>query len=196
MKRRRKRQPQGVIDTLPSGALRVRVDAGIDRLTGKRLRLTEIIEPGTPNALDTAEQERQRLLRLVAERRNPQTNTTVAQMLDRYLAEWDGSDRFRKTLQGYVRNHVERFLGKIKAQELELEVLDSFYRELKRCRAHCEYGIVWSYLPSPSKRWRRRPVREPLWIPPTGWRTRLHDHAQPSDTPADSCDPKTARPIT
>ena len=42
---RRPAPQQGVIDVRPSGALRVRVDAGIDPVTGKRHRLVEHKRP-------------------------------------------------------------------------------------------------------------------------------------------------------
>ncbi|MFF7732520.1 hypothetical protein [Streptomyces sp. NPDC007984] len=44
---------QGVIDSWPSGALRVRVDAGTDVLTGKRNRLVEHV-PAEPGPWSTA----------------------------------------------------------------------------------------------------------------------------------------------
>ena len=43
---KRPRRARGSIDTLPSGALRVRVYAGIDPLTQRRHYLTEIVQPG------------------------------------------------------------------------------------------------------------------------------------------------------
>jgi integrase len=57
---------------LPSGALRVRVYAGIDPLTQRRHCLTEIVAPG-PKAEARAEQVRTRLLGQVDEQRNPRT---------------------------------------------------------------------------------------------------------------------------
>ncbi|WP_231954433.1 LacI family DNA-binding transcriptional regulator [Actinoplanes derwentensis] len=55
------RQPRGEIETLPSGSLRVRVYAGVDPITGKRIHLTETI-PAGPDAQAEAEQIRDRLL--------------------------------------------------------------------------------------------------------------------------------------
>ena len=45
--RRRKRQ-RGGIDELPSGALRVRVYAGMDPISKRRLYLSEIVPAGPP----------------------------------------------------------------------------------------------------------------------------------------------------
>jgi integrase len=75
----RQRQ-RGTIDTLPSGALRVRVYAGVDPLTKRRHDLTQII-PAGPNAGREAEEARTRLLSQVDERRNPRTRATLNQLL-------------------------------------------------------------------------------------------------------------------
>src|SRR4051794_41928580 len=79
---------RGGIDTLPSGARRVRVYAGVDPLTGKRNYLTGVVPPG-PSAAKEAERGRTRLLTQVDERRNPRTKAPLDQLLDRYLEEAD-----------------------------------------------------------------------------------------------------------
>ncbi len=83
-----RRRQRGAIDELPSGALRVRVYAGEDPLTGKRHSLVEIIPPG-PKAATLAEAARTRMLSQVDERRNPRTSATLDQLLDRYLETLD-----------------------------------------------------------------------------------------------------------
>jgi len=75
---------RGGIETLRSGALRVRVYAGVDPFTGKRHYLTETVAAGR-NAWNEAEAIRARLLQEVAERRAPRTNATVDELLDKYL---------------------------------------------------------------------------------------------------------------
>jgi hypothetical protein len=59
--RKRPHRSRGGIDTLPSGALRIRVYAGVDPLTGKRHYLTETV-PAGPRARANAERIRTRLL--------------------------------------------------------------------------------------------------------------------------------------
>ena len=81
--KRRKRQ-RGGIDELPSGAFRVRVYAGVDPISKRRLYLSEIV-PAGPRAGDQAEKVRTRLLSQVDERRSPRTRATVSQLLDRWL---------------------------------------------------------------------------------------------------------------
>ena len=131
----RKRR-RGIIDRLPSGALRVRVYAGVDPLTGRRLDLVEIIPPG-PKAATLAETARTRMLSQVDERRNPRTNATVDQLLDRYLETLDVGRTTHRMYTGYLEKHVRPFIGRIKAAALDLETLDSLYAELRRCRDHC-----------------------------------------------------------
>lgn len=79
----RKRQ-RGEIETLPSGALRVRVYAGNDPLTGKRHYLTQVV-PAGPGAARGAEKIRVRFINQVDEQRSPRTKATVNQLLDKWL---------------------------------------------------------------------------------------------------------------
>ncbi|MBV9163837.1 MAG: tyrosine-type recombinase/integrase [Pseudonocardiales bacterium] len=132
---RQKRQ-RGSIDELPSGALRVRVYAGIDPVTKRRHDLIEII-PAGPDAERRAEDARIRLLAEVQERRNPRTSATVNQLLDRYLALHDGGKTTLHTYRTYAEKHVRPFIGNVKVGALEADVVDSLYAELRRCRQHC-----------------------------------------------------------
>jgi integrase len=131
------KRARGGIDTLPSGALRVRVYAGIDPVTKRRHYLTEIIEPG-PRAQRAAEDALSRLVSDVRERRNPRTTATIDQLLTRYLDQFDGSPRTRELYRRYVRKHIAPFLGQVKVGDLDADILDSFYAELRRCRRHCD----------------------------------------------------------
>lgn len=103
---------RGAVETLPSGALRIRVYAGIDPVTGKRHYLEETI-PASPKAKKDAEKVRTRLLGEVDERRNPKTKATVNQLLDRYLSVIELEDSTRVTYQGYIDNHIRPLLGRL-----------------------------------------------------------------------------------
>ncbi|MGQ0776442.1 MAG: tyrosine-type recombinase/integrase [Pseudonocardiales bacterium] len=127
---------RGSIDELPSGALRVRVYAGLDPVSKRRYYLTEIV-PAGPKAATQARAARDRLISQVEERRNPRTNATVDQLLERYLNQFDGAASTLKLYRSYVRNHISPFLGRIKVGTLDADMLDSFYAELRRCRDHC-----------------------------------------------------------
>lgn len=130
------RRTRGSIDKLPSGALRVRVYAGVDPVSKRRHDLIEIIPPG-PGADKQARRARDRLINQVEERRNPRTKATVDQLLERYLDQFDGASSTLTLYRGYVRNHISPFLGKIRVGALDADTLDAFYAELRRCRNHC-----------------------------------------------------------
>lgn len=132
----RKARVRGAIDTLRSGSLRVRVYAGIDPVTKKRYDLTEIIPPG-PRAQALAEDALDRFRREIAEKRNPRTAATLDQLLTRYLEQFSGSPNTLELYRTHVRNHISPCLGHLKVGQLDAEILDSFYSELRRCRKHC-----------------------------------------------------------
>jgi len=127
---------RGSIDVLPSGALRVRVYAGQDPVTKRRHDLIEIVPAGS-NAERRARDVRDRLVREVAEHRNPRTSATVAQLLERHLDQFDGAPNTLSLYRGHARKHISPLLGHLKVGQLDAETLDSFYAELRRCRDHC-----------------------------------------------------------
>ncbi|MFE5567066.1 tyrosine-type recombinase/integrase [Amycolatopsis japonica] len=133
----KKRPAGGSIDVLPSGALRVRVDGGIDPVTKKRHRPTETI-PAGPNADKLANDALIRLLNQVNERRHPKTNATVSQLLERFIARRNVE---RTTLARDIELidlHILPLIGNEKAGPIDGETLDSLYTELRRCRLHCK----------------------------------------------------------
>lgn len=133
---KRRSRSRGTIDQLPSGALRVRVYAGVDPVTKRRHDLTEVV-PAGPRAATLAEQTLTRLLNQVDEKRNPRTVSTVNQLLDQHLAMLDVDRSTLLNYQGQLRLHVRPFVGGEKVGAIDATVLDSLYAELRRCRAHC-----------------------------------------------------------
>lgn len=127
---------RGNIEELASGALRVRVYAGIDPVTKKQHYLTETIPPG-PKAEQEAEKARVRLVNQVNERRNPKTKATVSQLIEKYLAVVNIDPGTRRGYERNFRNHVKPLLGSEQAAKVDAQTLDSFYAELLRCRRHC-----------------------------------------------------------
>jgi len=115
----------------------VRVYASLDPVTKRRHYLTEII-PASAKADEQAETVRTRLVNEINERRNPRTNATVGQLLDRYLEVFDGDRGTLQKYQRYVRKHIMPFIGHVKVGMLDADILDSFYAELRRCRTHCD----------------------------------------------------------
>jgi hypothetical protein len=105
----------------------VKVYAGTDPVSGKRHDLTEIIKP-RPKAEREAQKALTRLLNQLDEQRNPRTRATVNQLMTRYLEMIDIEETTRAAFESYLHLSVGR---------VDPEVLDSFYLQLRTCRAHC-----------------------------------------------------------
>jgi integrase len=129
-------RPRGGIEVLPSGSLRVKVYAGYDPLTGRRLYLTEIVRGG-PKAASEAEKVRTRLQNQVDERRNPTTRATVGQLLDRYLEVVDVDPNTLVRYEGIVRMYLRPAFGSMPLAKLDGDLLDRYYAQLRRCRERC-----------------------------------------------------------
>jgi integrase len=144
------RRARGGVDTLPSGALRVRVFAGYDPLTKQRHYLTEVV-PAGPKAAAEAEKVRTRLLSQVDQQRSPRTRATVNQLMDRYLDVIDVEETTRRTYIGYIDRHIRPQLGALQVGRIDAEVLDSFYASLRTCRDNCrgrkdvDHRTTWSH---------------------------------------------------
>jgi integrase len=121
----------GSLESLPSGAVRVKVYAGIDPLSGRRHYLTETIAAG-PTAIKEAEATRVRLTNQINEQRNPKTRATVNQLFDRYEKVLDVDRTTKRTYLGYSKKHIRPLLGKLQVGRIDGELLDSFYAELRR----------------------------------------------------------------
>jgi integrase len=83
-----RRRRRGSILWLPSGSARVKVDAGVDPVTGEDVWLRETVRKGRGTKRET-EREADKVLTTplnqVEERRNPRTTATVNQLLDRWI---------------------------------------------------------------------------------------------------------------
>jgi integrase len=134
------RRPKGGIDQLPSGALRVRVYAGQDRLTKKRNYLTEVV-PAGPNAEDEADKVLRKLLVTVDENKHPKTKATVSQVVNAHVPYMKVAESTRRTLIRYADKHIHPVIGSYPAQ-LGAHDLDRYYAELGRCRDHCTRPFI------------------------------------------------------
>jgi integrase len=131
------RRARGEVEALPNGSFRVRVYAGIDALSRKRHYLTEVV-PAGPKAAREAEKVRPRLLAEVDERRNPRTSATLNQLLDRHLGMLEVEDTTRSGYENMIRLYIRPLLRPLRIGRIDGETLDSFYAELRRCRARCD----------------------------------------------------------
>ena len=131
-----RKRARGRIETLPSGSLRVKVYAGVDPVSKKPLYLTDVI-PAGPDAPKLAEKAKTKLLNQVDERRNPKTRATVNQLLDRYFELLKVEERTLEDYKSLARNHIRPLIGDQPIGRVDGEILDSFDKELRTCRAHC-----------------------------------------------------------
>lgn len=115
----------------------MRVYAGVDPLTKKRHDLVETV-PAGPHAEREAEKARTRLLNQVDESRNPRTKATVRQLINKYLEVANLDPSTRRGYQRNFHNHVAPLFGDQPVGKIDAQILDSFYAELARCRAHCD----------------------------------------------------------
>ncbi|MDN5749873.1 MAG: tyrosine-type recombinase/integrase [Pseudonocardia sp.] len=132
-----RKRSRGEVEQRAGGALRVRVYAGLDPLSGKRHYLTETV-PAGPKAAKQAEKVRTRLLAEVDERRNPRTSATVNQLLVRYLGVLKIEDTTRNGYERLIRLYIRPLLGDLSIGRIDGETLDAYYAELRRCRARCD----------------------------------------------------------
>jgi DNA-binding transcriptional regulator YhcF (GntR family) len=120
--------PAGHIERLPSGSWRVKVYAGTDSLTGREIRLRQ-----TCKTERAAQIELGKLLEQATAGRQPDTNATVASLMDRYVevADWDLSTR--KANEFYIRRVIKPALGHLQVRTIRGPLLDLLYAQLKRC---------------------------------------------------------------
>ena len=135
--RKRSTRPRGSIEELPSGSLRVAVYAGIDPVSKRRHYLRETV-PAGPNAEREAEKTMRRLATQVDERRSPRTGATVDQLVDKHFNLADLDRNTLSTYRGYADRHIRPLIGTTKVGAIDGGLFDSFYAELRRCRAHCD----------------------------------------------------------
>ena len=114
-----------------SGYWEVRIDAGIDRLTGKRVQVSRSVE-GT-------RRDAERVLNTLISKHETasvggSTTATFGALVSAWLDQVE-PDLAYQTVQGYkrlIRNHIEPALGSIKLRKLDVATLDSFYHALTK----------------------------------------------------------------
>jgi integrase len=120
--------PSGHIEQLPSGSWRAKVCAGTDPLTGREIRLRR-----TCRTERAAQIELGKLLEQAEAGSWPETDATVAQLMDRYaeVADWDLSTR--KANEVYTRRVIKPALGHLQVRKIRGPLLDLPYAQLRHC---------------------------------------------------------------
>jgi hypothetical protein len=104
------------------------VYAGVDPLTRREMRLRETCRTETAAQIALG-----KLLQQAAVGRQPESNVTVATLLDEYaaIAEWELSTR--EANEGYIRRTIKPALGHLQVRNVRGPILDKLYARLKRC---------------------------------------------------------------
>jgi hypothetical protein len=119
-------------------SLRVRVYAGDDPLTGRRVYRNETVR-GTDRA---AEKRAQKVLtRLLAEvdaQRAPASTVALSYVLAEWLRTAELEDTTRRRYVGYIDRTITPAIGDVAADRLTPRTLEMLYGELRRCRVRCD----------------------------------------------------------
>jgi integrase len=120
--------PSGHIEQLPSGSWRAKVYAGTDPLTGREIRFRK-----TRKTEVEAQIELGKLLELARAGHQPDSDVTVAELLDQYVpvAGWDLSTE--ETNLGYIRRTIKPALGSKEVRKVRGPLLDNLYTRLQKC---------------------------------------------------------------
>jgi DNA-binding transcriptional regulator YhcF (GntR family) len=122
------RAAKGHVEQLPSGSFWVSVYAGVDPLTRQQIRLRSTVKDER-----LAQIELGRLLKEASNGRTPETDATVARLLDEYVpvAGWELSTR--EANEGYIRRTIKPALGHLQVRKIRGPILDKLYVRLMRC---------------------------------------------------------------
>jgi integrase len=104
------------------------VYAGVDPITQREIRFK-----ATAKTEQQAHIELGRLLKEASEGRMPESDATVAKLMDEYaaIAQWDVSTR--QTNEGFIRRTIKPALGHLEVRKVRRPILDQLYARLKRC---------------------------------------------------------------
>ncbi|MDI2031698.1 tyrosine-type recombinase/integrase [Saccharopolyspora sp. TS4A08] len=118
--------------------LRVIVYAGIDPVTGKRVYLRETIQ-GTDRA---AHKRAEKVLNKLLAQADKQQTATSSVKFSFALEEWMRTNEIEEstsnTYRGYINRTITPALGEQPVNKISARMLESFYSDLRRCRARCD----------------------------------------------------------
>jgi integrase len=112
---------------------RVRVSAGTDPVTGKRLWLC-----GTCDTKQEAEKLRTKFLGQVDGRKASRTRASLGALLDEWLPGTELGPNTRDNYAGLINRFIGPALGDLPLSRITPQRIERFYGELRRCRARCD----------------------------------------------------------
>ena len=85
-----------------------------------------------------------RLLKETSDGRRPETDATVARLMDEYAAVAGWGLSTREANEGYIRRTIKPALGHLQVRKVRGPILDKLYMRLMRCGQHWwpESGLV------------------------------------------------------
>lgn len=130
-------RPRGNIEAR-GDALRIRVFAGLDPVTGRQAYLRETVRGTDAAAYRTAKKALNRLVAQAEKARRPSSAVSLGQVLDEWLSVSEHEDSTRETYVGYVERTIKPALGSTPLTKLTVRHLETLYAELRDCRARCD----------------------------------------------------------
>jgi integrase len=118
--------------------LRVVVYAGTDPVTGRRSYLREKIDGTDKAARKRADKALNKLLTQVDQQRATTSSVSLSHTLDEWMRNTELEDSTRKTYEGYISRTIKPAFGDLSVRKLDARAMESFYTELRRCRARCD----------------------------------------------------------
>ncbi len=121
---------KGTVKEVRPGVWRVRVDAGMDPLTGKRIQVSKVVHGG----IRAAEHELKKLAGAAVEGKARRSGSSVETFFRQWI-EWRGPSLSPRTVQLYERlvdTVVIPKLGRLNLADLKARDLDRLYRELEQ----------------------------------------------------------------
>ncbi|WP_235875203.1 tyrosine-type recombinase/integrase [Saccharopolyspora aridisoli] len=119
------------------GALRVRLYAGTDPVTGKQVYYRDTIQGTNKAAWKKAENKLAEFQAKVAKQRSAQSSVNLAYALSEWMRTNELANSTRKTYEGYIDRTIVPALGETPVNKLSARILEGLYTELRRCRNRC-----------------------------------------------------------
>lgn len=116
------------------GALRVRLYAGTDPVTGKQVYYRDTIQGTNKAAWKKAENKLAEFQAKVAKQRSAQSSVSLAYALSEWMRTNELAKSTRKTCEGYIDRTIVPALGETPVNKLSARILEGLYTELRRCR--------------------------------------------------------------
>jgi integrase len=113
----------------------VKVYAGLDPLTGRRLYLT-----GSSMNRREAERILRRLLAEVDAERGTKTQATLGAAIDDWLTGHEVEETTLAGYRGYIERTIRPALGAEPVKRIGVKVLEDLYTDLRRCGQRCRNG--------------------------------------------------------